>query len=44
MSTENWKTDKGGGIALVMREEYYVKKLDKAQPMIALNMLSGQQG
>ena len=29
ISTENCKTGKGGGIALVMREEYYVKKLDK---------------
>ena len=30
MSTENCKTGNGGGIALVMREEYYVKKLDKS--------------
>ena len=30
MSTENHKTGKGGGIALVMREEYYVKKIDKS--------------
>ena len=29
ISTENCKTGKGGGIALVMRNEYYVKKLDK---------------
>ena len=29
MSTENCKTGKGVGIALVMREESYVKKLDK---------------
>ena len=38
ISTENCKTVKGGGIALVMRDEYYVKKLEKTQPMIALNM------
>ena len=30
ISTENCKTGEGGGIALVMREEYYVKKLDKS--------------
>ena len=29
ISTENHETGKGGGIALVMSEEYYVKKLDK---------------
>ena len=29
ISAENWKTVKGGGIALVMRDEYYVRKLDK---------------
>ena len=28
MSTENWKTGKGGGIVLVMREKYYVKKAE----------------
>ena len=30
ISTENHKTGKEGGITLVMREEYYVKKLDKS--------------
>ena len=30
ISTENHKTGKGGGIALVMRKEYYVKMLDKS--------------
>ena len=30
ISTENCKTGKGGGIALVMREGYYAKKLDKS--------------
>ena len=29
ISRENQKTGKGGGIALVMTDEYYVKKLDK---------------
>ena len=30
MSTEKQKTGKGGGIALVMREEYYVKKIERS--------------
>ena len=38
ISTGNCKTGKGGGVALVMRKEYYVKNLKKAQSMKALNM------
>ena len=30
MSTENQKTGKGGEIALVVREEYYVKKIERS--------------
>ena len=29
ISTENYKTGKGGGIALVTSDEYYVKKFNK---------------
>ena len=29
ISTVNSKTDKGGGIVLLMSDEYYVKKLNK---------------
>ena len=39
ISTEHLKTGKGGGIALVMREEYYVKSSTKAELMIALNVI-----